>query len=511
MNRLLSFFSDKNNYPFKTGEVTHIETHISHVFLTDSLVYKIKKPVKFDFLDFSSLKKRGIYCRREVELNSRLAKGYYLGVERIFEKDGILSFKKLGGSKVFEYAVKMKRINENLILAHLIEKGELIADEIIDVAKRLVSFHRTAMVYKGKYYGGWAAVKRDNDDNIKEIRPYVGKTLDYETFKTVTNYVEVFLRSNRTLFITRKRNGYVKEIHGDLHTNHIVLSKPVVIFDCIEFNRRLGIGDVLEDIGFLLMDLEYRGRFDLSKIVYNTYFCNKNDIRDDELLRFYKVYRAVVRGKVESFLADEIPNDQVKKKAKDYFYLACHYIKSPNKTFNPLIFAGPSGSGKSSVATCFDKEAIILRSDEIRKKLASRKQLFNNGKIESGLYSAGMTELTYKTLLDETLRRLRESKKVIVDATFLKRWQRSLFMEKLMNEGFSPLFVYFTASQQVLAERVARRKKEGTDISDADLNVLFHQLQTMEPLDELPSFRLLKLKNESAIDMIVKNIKELFR
>lgn len=514
MDKLVQFFLSKNIYDDKPTGVKHYETHISHVFVGGNHAYKVKKAVKFDFLDFSTLKKRLQNCKREVLLNSRLAKGYYLGIVKIYQKNGVLSLKKTKNSKVFDYAVKMKRIPETKILSNQIEDGALLLSEIKTVTRKIATFHRQSLSYTGKYYGGRAAVRKDNQENIEEISPYIDKTITKDQFEMINAFVFNFINNNKKLFIERKASGFIKEIHGDLHTNHIVLAKQIIIFDCIEFNKRLSIGDVLEDIAFLLMDLEFKGRFDLSNAVYKTYFKHNVYYKNDELLRFYKVYRAVVRGKIESLTYDAVDKSQKNihyKKACDYFSLACHYILKNKMSFNPLILMGVSGAGKSSVTKFFLDRATILRSDVIRKEISNIKinsHLYSD--IETGIYSKQVTENTYKKLLELTIKNCLANKKVIVDATFLKIWQRKLFLDTLLTEGFNPLFIYLTAPEDLLIKRVLIRQKEGKDVSDADVKVLQHQLKTIEQPDEIPSYRILKIKTVNPPELIAKNIQELF-
>lgn len=515
MNKLLDFFLSKDSYPERPDDIKHYETHISHVFLAGDFAYKIKKPVKFDFLDFSSLKKRLFYCKREVALNSRLAKNCYLGVKKIYEKDDKLMFSKKHGCKVFEYLVLIKRFDELKILSNLINDGKLLIEEVISVAKIIANFHRKARIFKGRYYGGYGAIKRDNVENIKEIAPYIRKTLNKKEFEMIKTYTEEFLAKHKNIFSKRKDAEFVKEIHGDLHTKHIVISKPIVIFDCIEFNKRFSIDDVLADIAFLLMDLEFMGRFDLSSMVYRKYFTINKAYKNDTLLRFYKVYRAVVRGKVESFTATSTSESNIKlqalKRAKDYFSLACHYIRQDDKAFNPLIFMGLSGSGKSSVAKLFKDSSFILRSDEIRKEIAGKNTNPYNYGINKGIYSLEMTERTYNKLLEYTIMYVKKGRQVIVDATFTKLWQRRMFLQGTVKAGLNPIFIYFTAPEDLLFKRVLKRKISGNDISDADEIVLKHQLSTFEYPNELPSFRLLKLQNAGTLSDVAKNIEALLQ
>lgn len=511
MGTLLEFLLSKESYPERTKEIKLFETHISCVFVGDKFAYKIKKPVNFGFLDFTTLKKRLFYCKREVFLNSRLAKGYYLGVQKIYEKDGSYSFKRTKGSKVVEYAVKMKTIDEKKIVSKLIEDGEVIGKDIDKAVVKIANFHKNTTIYRDKPFGSPKSVARDNEENFIQIKPYIGKTITQELFNMIELSTKKFITKNSRLFNLRKKQGFVKEIHGDLHTKHICLKEPVVIFDCIEFNNRFRIGDVLEDIAFLLMDLEFRGRFDLSKRVLDLYSKMNKDYINYDLLLFYKVYRAIVRGKVESFMSDNLSNNiKPFKNANDYFNLAKYYVKNDDKPFNPIIFMGPSGSGKSSIAKTIKGIDVILRSDEIRKKLAGlEKHQHKYEDFQRGIYSKDMTEKTYKTLFDLALKKTQNGEKVLVDATFLTKNHRTQFLNLAESNDCNPIFVYLTAPEDVLFERIKQRKRLNNDISDADVNILKKQLEILEEPEELPSFRVLKLNTNCPLREISNSLQRL--
>lgn len=507
---LIEFFLNPQNYPEKVDSIKHIETHISHVFIAGNYVYKIKKPVNFGFLDFTTLQKRRFYCYREVELNSRLSKDLYKGIFPLFSSKDGLSFKKTENSKIVEYVIKMSRIDDNTILFNKIQDGRILHNQIDKVVEHIGMFHKKADTYTGRMsiYGNTVF---SCEENFSQIKPYVNKTIEKKTYDRIVDYTRCFLKKNKKKFYERRRSGFVKEIHGDLHSQHISLGNPPIIFDCIEFNNRFRIDDVLNDISFLLMDLEYNGRFDLSEVVLNVYSDCYREAIDKEFIKFYKVYRAVVRGKVEGFISDTL-NDEGKKsrvikRARDYFSLAETYLDDSTQ-FNPVIFFGPSGSGKSTIAKEFSKFYKVIRSDEVRKSI-SGKSVDNHIYVGFGedIYSAKMTEKTYNKMADIMLDDIKNGKKIILDATFLKKWQRDIVMGVCKNMGLNPFFVYFFAPQDLLFERIKMRIKEGKDISDAHEEILKKQLNEMEQPDELPSFRLLKLDTSQKKEEIVSTLK----
>ncbi|MCX7769711.1 MAG: AAA family ATPase [Proteobacteria bacterium] len=507
---LLDFFLDPTSYSHKTQDIKHIETHISHVFIAGEYVYKIKKPVNFGFLDFTTLQRRRFYCHREVILNSRLSKDLYLGVLPIYYSNRGYSFKKSRGAKIVEYAIKMNRIDDKTILFNKIQNGCVLYNVVDKVAKHIAEFHKTIPPYKGKM-SIYSNTVFSCEENFEQVKPYIGKTIDNQTYNKIKSYTRDFLKTKKGLFYNRKKTGFVKEIHGDLHSQHISLVAPPVIFDCIEFNNRFRIDDVLNDISFLLMDLEFNGRYDLSSIVRKVYEeCYQEAINED-LIKFYKVYRAVVRGKVEGFISDTQSEDDKKqkiiKKARDYFSLAESYLKESNK-FNPIIFFGLSGSGKSTIAKEFLESHIVIRSDEIRKKIAGQtpdKHVYVG--FGQDIYSSDMTAKTYKAMIELMLEDIKRGRKVILDATFLKRWQRDLVIKACEEAGFEPFFINFFAPEGELFKRIEERRRRGEDISDAHEEILKRQIKEFEPPEELQSFRLLKINSTSKKEEIVKTLR----
>lgn len=320
---------DPKIYPDLPKEVEFIETHISLVFLTREYVYKVKKPVDFGFLDFTSLDKRKYFCEQEVKLNRRLSPDMYLGVVEItFDRDRI-SFN--GKGQVKEYAVQMKRIPEELLLDKLLAKGQVDLEMMEALSERLAHFYASAETNEHiKSFAKPQRVKQDTDENFGQTRKYLGITISKDAYEEIQRRTNGFFRAQEKIFHQRIGTDQIRDCHGDLRLEHIFWGDEISIFDCIEFNERFRYTDVAADIAFLVMDLDYHGREDLSERVIRAYVEKSNDREIMDVLDFYKCYRAYVRGKVESFRLDDphIPEkekEEALKRAQKYFELAHQY------------------------------------------------------------------------------------------------------------------------------------------------------------------------------------------
>jgi len=509
---LVNFLLKPEHYSERPSNITYIETHASHVFIGDHVVYKIKKPVNLGFLDFSTLKKRQAACHQEVLLNSRLAGDVYLGVVPIYQTGQEYGFRKTRGGSIVEYAVRMKRIPDDYILDNLIRQGRPLYGRLEEVGSVLADFHNRTPSYRGRKFGGLEMIRSATQENFEQMSPDRGVTIERPFYDELKRYTECFIEENEQRFLGRRKKGWIKEGHGDLHTQHICLVKPPIIFDCIEFNKSFRIIDVLQDIAFLFMDLEFMGRFDLSARLFKAYSSGLRDC-DEEILRFYKVYRAVVRGKVNGLLLHDSKGVDIKmqglKKATDYFKLAEYYLHQGREHFNPVVIMGLSGSGKSALARDFANGWVILRSDEIRKRLGGVAEgehaYLDYGK---GIYSQGSTDKIYSILLQEAIRNAQEGKRVVVDATYLQSEQRMDFYRSTVESGMNPFFIHCFASEDILRERIKKRMEEGTDVSDAHLDILARQIEDQEEPVELPFFRVLRLNTEDTIHETVNALKE---
>ena len=316
-------------YPDHPQTIKFIETHISLLFLTGNHVYKLKKPVDFGFLDFTSLEKRKYYCEQEVKLNRRLSPGIYLGVVRITKEGNQILLDGIG--ELVEYAVKMKQIPEEYLMEKLLEKKQVTSKMIEAVSEKLVNFYFAAETNDLiKSFAKPERVKQDTDENFEQTEKYIDVTIPGEVYEEVKNRTNDFFRTKEKMFYQRIASDRIRDCHGDLRLEHIFWGDEISIFDCIEFNERFRYTDVAADIGFLAMDLDYHGRQDLSEHLIRAFIGESGDQELIEVLDFYKCYRAYVRGKVESFRLDDphIPEGEKKeaqKRAKKYFNLAHRY------------------------------------------------------------------------------------------------------------------------------------------------------------------------------------------
>lgn len=305
------------------------ETHISLVFLTGNYAYKVKKPVNFGFLDFTSIEKRKYYCEQEVTLNLRLAPTLYLGVIRITEEKNTIVLD--GRGRAIEYAVKMKQIPEEFLMNRLLEKKEVTSGMIEAISNKLVRFYFTAETNNRiKGFAKPERIKQDTDENFEQTEKYIDVTIPGEVYQEVKEKTDRFYRTKEKVFYQRIKDDRIRDCHGDLRLEHIFWGEEISIFDCIEFNERFRYTDVAADIAFLAMDLDYHSREDLSEHLIQAYIGESGDYELMELLDFYKCYRAYVRGKVESFRLDDpnIPEEEKKealKRARRYFDLAHRY------------------------------------------------------------------------------------------------------------------------------------------------------------------------------------------
>ncbi len=308
-----------------------VQTHVSWVIIPSHkrFVLKIKKPVNFGFLDYSTLEKRKLYCEKEVELNRRLCPWVY---------EGVVSISKVGDryilgddTNVVEYAVKMRYIPPERLLVNRL--NEVSEEEIKKVALRVSDFHKRAK--EVPEYGKIEVIKYNTDENFEQTKPFIGITIDRDLYGEIKEKTNRFYRDYKDLFQKRMEEGKIRDGHGDIRLEHVAfLDEGICIFDCIEFNDRFRYGDVINDMCFLAMELDFYNRPDLAKVYEETYKTAMGE-KDEEfypLLNFYKAYRAYVRGKVTSFLLNDegIPEeqkDQIKEKAKKLFTLAGEYLR----------------------------------------------------------------------------------------------------------------------------------------------------------------------------------------
>ncbi|MBW2658370.1 MAG: AAA family ATPase [Deltaproteobacteria bacterium] len=463
-----------------------IETHISWVLLTGQYVYKIKKPVNFGFLDFSTLEKRHFYCREELRLNRRMAPGLYLDVVAIC---GSRERPELTGpGPAIEYAVKMRQFPQSAQFDRLLASHGLDKMTMDDLAVRVANFHLSSEpVEKESCFGDLQHVRQVVLENYEHIRRTIDNPVSMVLLDRLEKWSSNQLQELSDLIGQRKQQGFVRECHGDMHLRNIAMwHNDIIIFDCIEFNANLYQIDVVSDISFLLMDLEVRHQEVLARRFLNRYLEITGDYEGLRLLRFYKVYRALVRAKVDALRTDQEEYgsreyDLTFENFQHYLELADSYICSTTPSL--LINHGLSGSGKSYGArTIVEKYSVIqIRSDVERKRL-SRADNGGNFVREKDLYSLSATLRTYDRLADIAHCLLTAGYSVLIDATTLKARQRKKFIDLAGALNIPCCILNFKASPETLRERVRLRAEEGSDISDATVEVVESQIAGYEPL-----------------------------
>jgi aminoglycoside phosphotransferase family enzyme len=316
-------------YPHEVKRVEFLQTHISSVFLTGRLVYKLKKPMDFGFLDFSTLELRRENCEKELALNRRLAPDVYLRVEPITE--GEHGPELAGAGPVVDWVVVMKQLDERLLGLNVLARGELDQGKIDAVVDTLVPFYRLAKTGPGvDEFGSITTVKFNTDENFEQTADFVDVAISKADYQDLRDFTNRFYVERAELFQRRISEGWVREIHGDLHLGNIFFEQPPVIFDCIEFNDRLRCGDVAVDLGFLVMDLDFQGFPALAGRVVERYVRESGDVDFLDLVDFYACYRAYVRGKIACFTSrDPAIGEAVRAEqlalASRYFQLAHRY------------------------------------------------------------------------------------------------------------------------------------------------------------------------------------------
>jgi uncharacterized protein len=328
---MIQDLSNPEALPDVSKRVSLVQTHISVVLVADRFVYKIKKPVNLGFLDFLKLEKRAFYCRQEVVLNKRLAGDIYLGVLPVYFDGKRHSMRDKTG-EIVEYAVQMKRIPAASLMISHYNKGTLTEKHLHRLARILAGFHKNALRTPHiDRFGKPEAFKVNTDENFAQVGKYKGLSIGRKQFNALERWTEGFYRANSQQFHERVEKGRIRDCHGDLHMEHICFTRRLSIIDCIEFNDRFRYSDTVADMAFLLMDLEYHGGESFSRKLWEEYRNLTDEQGTEDLLRFYKVYRAFVRGKVNSFQVDDPAigpkaKEEAVNRAKKYFDLAWSYI-----------------------------------------------------------------------------------------------------------------------------------------------------------------------------------------
>ncbi len=469
-------------YPHPVDKIELIETHISWILLTGQYAYKIKKNVRFSFLDFSTLEKRHFYCLEELRFNSRFAPDLYLDVVPV---TGSLQDPHINGNgEAIEYAVKMKQFDGNLLLSHIADRGELSATIIDQLAVLIADFHlHAATDVSDSKFGSPEQTHYWFRGNFTDIKPLITNDRFCRQILQLEQWGELQLSNNTRLMAQRKQNGFIRMCHGDLHLGNIALiNNRVTPFDGIEFNTELHWLDVINEIAFVVMDLQQRGLKPMAYRFLNHYLRLSGDYEGLTLLPYYLVYRALVRCKVALFHWQQFKEARYLQEAESYANMAEGYSKpTPPKLF---ITHGYSGSGKSTYTMQMAEKLgmIHLRTDIERKRLIDESQKDVGNAVNQGLYTPKNIALVYHRLVELASSILNAGFSVVIDAAFLQSEQRDLFAELALAKQMEFVILDFYAPEQELKRRIITRQQSGNDASEATLAVLEHQLKTAQAL-----------------------------
>ncbi len=478
-------------YPHGVTEpVRLIQTHASFVFLTGDYTYKIKKPVNFGFLDYSTLEKRQHFCTQELLMNRRTAPEIYLEVLPIVQTGDSFEF----GSKLHnttsseiavEYTLKMREFPQDSLFLSLLEHGLLTDQLMVNLGREVAMFHSTTISNSYiRTFGKVSQIRTAIDQNYLISQKYIGGPQTQTQFQETKDYTDAFFAENQELFELRIANNKIRECHGDLHLRNIALwQDKILLFDCIEFNEPFRFVDVMYDVAFTVMDLESRGRRDLGNVFLNTYIEQTGDWEGLQLLPLYLSRQAYVRAKVTSLMLDDAAistaeKAEISQTAAHYYKLAWQYTKTRRGKLT--LMSGLSGSGKSTAARYLARRtgAIHIRSDAVRKHLGG---IPVNERGGQDLYSDEMTAQTYGRLLELGIILADRGWNVILDAKFDRQNLRSNAIIQAKSHGLPLQIIYCTAPIEVLRERLQQRRG---DIADATAELLDSQQAAFEPFTE---------------------------
>jgi aminoglycoside phosphotransferase family enzyme/predicted kinase len=497
-------------YQHPVEDIHLIETHISWVILTGAVVYKIKKAVDFGFLDFSTLEKRHFYCEEEVRLNRRFAPDLYLDVIAVRGSSQHPAWQ--GKGPAIEYAVRMRQFPQQALLSSLAARHGITEGHIDEIAALVADMHAGAAVADTD---GQFGLPKDIHhwvvENFTHIRPALSDGRRRERLDDLEQWCEREFRSKESVFRARRDEGFVRECHGDLHLGNLALiDGRITPFDCIEFNARLRWIDIMSENAFLMMDLQDRGYPELAYRFLNVLLQRTGDYAGVSILRYYLVYRALVRAKVAVLrLGNAEPDDEAWREYDSYAELAAGYARAAAPCL--IITHGVSGSGKSWLASrlAVRMRGLQLRSDVERKRLFGYRADAQTGSgVHAGIYTTEAGRQTYARLAELARCLIDGGYTAIVDAAFLKQDERTRF--RLLAERLRVPFVLldFSAHDELLRARIRARQAAGTDPSEAGVEVLEAQLGSREPLDPVERQRAIAIdtSREASIDDLVRRI-----
>jgi aminoglycoside phosphotransferase family enzyme/predicted kinase len=479
---VVQLLSRPDSYSEQSAKVEDIETHISHVFLTDQFVYKLKKPVRYDFLDFRTCELRRAACEAEVRLNRRLAPDVYLDVLPITTDDeGRLS---LGGDGTpVDWVVKMRRLPNDRSLDQLIAAGAVTESQIHELAETLVQFYRqlSPQAVKADDY------RRHIEQHVRANRHELLRP-DHQFDALIVKRVHAaqlkLLHVASQLLDQRVADGRIVDGHGDLKPEHVYLLPEPTIIDCIEFNAEFRQLDELDELGFLAMECDYLGAESIGTQIIEAYCRKSGDESPAALLAFYKSYRACVRAKVLALRAVQLEEGKERQTlyltARQYLRLAERYTSQLGPPLLMMV-RGLSGVGKSSLATALAESLgmELLQTDVIRREMFAAAE--PHAAFNEDLYRRENRDTVYQEMLRRTGALLAQGQSVVLDGTFLAAHWRADAVALARRHGHQSLVVRCHCDEAIAMQRIRSRMSAGPSLSDARPKILQQQREEEEP------------------------------
>ncbi|GAC1459577.1 MAG: bifunctional aminoglycoside phosphotransferase/ATP-binding protein [Chamaesiphon sp.] len=468
-------------YPHSVTEpIQLIQTHVSYVLLTGDYVYKLKKPVNFGFLDYSTLDMRQHFCLEEMRLNQRGAGELYLEVLPVTQIENRFILSDSG--QPVEYVLKMRQFPENNLFINLFDRGQLTETQMEELGQVVAQYHKQAQTNDYiRTFGEIPQIRAAIDENYQQTEKYIGGPQTQLQYEETKQFTDAFFTDRQELFASRITNNWIRECHGDLHLRNICLwQDKILLFDCIEFNEPFRFVDVIYDVAFTVMDLEARGRQDLGNVFLNTYAEQTGDWEGLQLLPLYLSRQAYVRAKVTSFLLDDPAVPKADKEAAGA--TAAHYYKLAWEYTRPrqgrlTLMSGLSGSGKTTVARQLARQTkgIHIRSDAVRKHLGGVPLQQKGG---ADPYTPAMTEKTYMRVLELGVKLANQGFSVILDAKYDRQALRFEAIAQAQSYHLPLQIIQCTAPEEVLRDRLNKRTN---DIADATADLVTAQQAAAEP------------------------------
>jgi uncharacterized protein len=487
--KMVEALSHAPDWPTEELPLEVKQTHISVVLLGQRRALKLKKPVNFGFLDYTTLEKRLRACEAEINLNRRLCPDIYLGIGGVIEVDGQIRLAGRHG-QIVDYGVWMKRLPADRMLDELVRQNSVSEAMIDRVAARLAAFHRSAR--RGAdvdVYGCPAEIRHNWEENFTQTESVVDRTISAADFAAIRHWVTAWLNREDDLLRARVQAGWVRDGHGDVRCESVCVTDQIYIYDCIEFNERFRCNDVASEVAFLAMDLAALGRPDLGYYFGARYQAQTGDAQLFKLLPFYCCYRAYVRGKVLSFRLAEAEFDAAAKadaaaRAKHYFELARRYA-TPLREPTMVVVAGLSGTGKTALARAIAAELglRVVSADAVRQALFGAAK--HPTEYGAGAYTPKANRRTYQALIERGCEILKEERGVVLEATFRRATDRVAACALAAASGAQFRLIECRLAEALVQQRLEERAARQDGLSDANWEVYQRQRGEFEPVTDM--------------------------